>query len=256
MATVLVIAGLNGSPAFFRHANDRLFPGIRVVEFDHLLDRAEGGVAGLAERAWARVAHLPADEPLYLAGESFGGPVALELARAHLERLAGLILFSTFGRFPPEHAWYRRPGLWLWRVVGDRGAEAILYGVRPFELPAQLGARLSPSLAREFLRLPPSLGGAYCEKCRLALDFNALPWLGELDLPALVVVPRWDHAVPPSAGLALAAALPRATLVRIPGGHLAHLAYPELVGRMIEEWLVATGHAASVGGSASRMPRI
>lgn len=212
-------------------------------------------MAGLAERAWACVAALPPDEPLFVAGESFGGPVALELARAHRERLAGLILLSTFGRFPPRHAWYRRPGLALWRLLGDRVAEALVFAFRPLELPAQFGPGLTWALAREFLRLPPSLGPAFREKCRLALEFDATPWLAELDLPALVVVPRWDPAVPVEAGLALAAALPRATLLRLPAGHLAHLAFPDLVGRAIQGWRGETeARAADTRSQASAAP--
>ena len=67
-----------------------------------------------------------------------------------------------------------------------------------------------------------------------------------LERPALVVVPGRDRIVPPRSAEALGAALPRATMLRPPLGHIgmmASAAAPELIWRPIAEWL----HRASDG---------
>jgi pimeloyl-ACP methyl ester carboxylesterase len=203
------------------------------------MDLAEDGVAGLSERAWQQVENISAREPLYVAGESFGGPIALELARAHRDRVAGLILISTFARFPAVETWPRLAGLRLWQRLGDPLVEELLFRVRCLEWPFALGLRPPLRTLRAFLAQPRSHAPAYRQKGILALSYDAEPWLAELDIPVLVLVPRWDLAVPPAAGLALAAALPRATLLRTPGGHLSHLVHLELVGRTVSSWRAA-----------------
>jgi polyhydroxyalkanoate synthase len=42
----------------------------------------------------------------------------------------------------------------------------------------------------------------------------------EVIVPALVAIPERDRIVPPASAAALAAALPEATTVRLPGGHI------------------------------------
>ena len=49
-------------------------------------------------------------QPVFVCGESFGGTVALTLAHAAPERIAGLILFSTFGWYPSTTRATRRRG--------------------------------------------------------------------------------------------------------------------------------------------------
>jgi polyhydroxyalkanoate synthase subunit PhaC len=64
----------------------------------------------------------------------------------------------------------------------------------------------------------------------------------ELEMPALVVLPSRDRIVPPASAAPLAAAIPRATVMRPPFGHIgmmASAAAPAAVWRPIAEWLLA-----------------
>ena len=78
-----------------------------------------GGLEGLAERA---LRLLDADDdselPAYVCGESFGGTVAVTLARRDPNRVRGLLLMSTFGYYPSGRI--GRAGLRLWNILGDR----------------------------------------------------------------------------------------------------------------------------------------
>jgi len=256
VARVLVIPGLDGDTGVVRAAAPRLFRGMRLVPFDHRLDTLAGGVEGLAERALAVLdADSDADAPAFVCGESFGGTAALTLARRHPERVRGLILLSAFGWYPSIFAWL--PKLWLavWRLTGDRGAQAILHAWRPMSLLTALGVHGSRDVVRAFLRRPaPDLPG-YRAKCEVSLRFDARPWLDSIQCPTLILVGSWDPVVPTLAGDDLARRIPNARLHRLPGGHLAHVARPADAGDLIAGWAASVPRAeARQSGEGSRLP--
>ena len=156
------------------------------VWFDHSADRAEGGLEGLAERALhALDVDADDDAPVYICGESFGGPIALTLARRHPSRVRGLLLVSTFGWYPGRLG--GRLGLAAWRLMGDRWARRALQVSHPFTLPGALGVGCAPALARAYLLRPLVDVRAYRAKCELAVDFDARQWLHEIRHRALVL---------------------------------------------------------------------
>jgi pimeloyl-ACP methyl ester carboxylesterase len=48
---------------------------------------------------------------------------------------------------------------------------------------------------------------------------HARPWLGRIDVPTAVVVTTGDHVIPPSRQVALARAIPGATMHEVDAGH-------------------------------------
>jgi pimeloyl-ACP methyl ester carboxylesterase len=210
---------------------------LRPIAFDHRFDLAEGGVEALAERA---LACLDRDEggsdPAFICGESFGGTVALTLTRRFPERVRGLLLFSTFGRYPEAATRGGEAGLALWRFLGPRTGDRVFLAGRPFSVPGQLGFRFSRQVARAYLTRPAAHLPAYREKCALSLRFDARPWLSEITCPALVLIGNWDPVVPISAGRELARLLPNAHLHQLPGGHLVHLVRAREAGALVNQW--------------------
>jgi pimeloyl-ACP methyl ester carboxylesterase len=64
------------------------------------------------------------------------------------------------------------------------------------------------------------------------------PSLGRISVRALVLVGAEDRALPPARSRALAAALPSARLVEVPGaGHLSALEAPDAVGAAVGRFL-------------------
>src|SRR5437868_8352584 len=115
---VLVIPGLNGHPGLLMESAPALFAGWSATAFDHHADLAEGGVEGLARRA---LSQIDTDSAKYfVCGESFGGTVALTLARLAPERCAGLVLLSTFGWHPSTLARRGVAALAMWSFLGGR----------------------------------------------------------------------------------------------------------------------------------------
>lgn len=235
---VLIIPGLNGDPGMLMRAAPLLFPGWQPVAFNHLRDAAAGGVEGLAERALERLDTECADSaPVYVCGESFGGTVALTLARVVPHRVAGLILFSTFGRYPATLARHGGAGaLLMASFLGGRVGNGMYRATRLASVPSQLGLRFTSEVFRGYVARPRSDADAYRIKAALSLTFDARPWLASIAAPAFVLTGHWDPVVPVSAGRELARSIPNTTLHTLGAGHLVHLVHPDRVGRLISQW--------------------
>jgi aminoacrylate hydrolase len=243
MPRVLIVPGLNGHPEFLLRTAPRLFPGWQAVGFDHRFDLAEDGVEGLARRALA-VLEASGEAPAIVCGESFGGTVALTLARRWPERVRGLILFSAFGWYPSGVARRASPMLPVWSFLGRRlNQPAFRATTRLVALPGQLGLRFTREIFQEYIYRAPAHAPAYRRKLELALEFDARPWLATLDMPTFVLVGSWDPIVPTSAGRLLARSIPGAELHQLPGGHLVHAVRPTRVAELLSAWAKTHGLA-------------
>jgi pimeloyl-ACP methyl ester carboxylesterase len=208
------------------------------VWFDHRLDDLVGGIDGLAERALSTLdLDAEGDAPAYVCGESFGSTVALTLARHYPERVRGLILLSAFGWYPRLPAWSARLGLLVWRLLGDRLASRLLAIWRPIGAPGALGLGCPKDIRQAYLTQQVLHLPGYRGKCRIAIAFDARPWLAWITCPSFVLVGTWDPVVPTRAGVELATRMPRARLVRLPGSHLVHVRRAEQVGRLLAAWV-------------------
>jgi pimeloyl-ACP methyl ester carboxylesterase len=216
------------------------------VFFDHRLDDASTGLEGLVEAALEEMDRVQGKpEPMLVLGESFGGPVALTLARMHPERVSGLLLFSTFAHYPASRRRELLAALDVWsRFTDDRPREAATTFFRRLMAPAQLGDGYAGDLLDEYLGQPlPSLA-AVRAKCVLTLEFDARPWLSDVHCPALVLAGDHDPVVPPAAGWTLARDLRSATFHLLPGGHLVHISQAEQAGNLVRAWLPSAVGAA------------
>jgi 3-oxoadipate enol-lactonase len=156
-------------------------------------------------------------ERLVAVGYSMGGAVAQLLWRRHPDRVAGLVLGATAA------------------VFSESVRERVLSGLLP---AASVGGRVAPSVAGRFVGSTlrarfvgsPWAGWADTELSRhrpsvmlawaaTLARFSSRAWVGEIDVPASVVVTSHDVLVPTARQLALAAAIPRASVVELDGDH-------------------------------------
>ncbi len=235
---MLVIPGLDGDPCLMRAAAPQLFPGMHVLPFEHRMDSMADGVDGMADRALATLDDDDSsDPPTLVCGESFGGTVALTLARRYPTRVHGLILLSAFGRYPLISPWTRWLGPRLWAGLSGLSVRSVLRLWRLLALPGTLGLACSRELARLYIRRPLPHLPFYRAKWELSVAFDARPWLGSIVCPTFVLTGTLDPIVPIRAGRELARLMPNARLHRLAGGHLVHVTRSAEAGQLIAQWV-------------------
>lgn len=182
--------------------------------------------------------------PVIAVGYSMGGPVAQLLWRRHPDKVAGLVLCATTRTFASR--------------AQEKAGFLAMGG-------ASFAARLTPGIARQALarRLIGSRGDrsiqawiqqelqrtdwtAVLEAGQALGQYDARGWIGEVDVPTAVVATMRDGMVVPARQLALARAIPGATVHPVQGDHTACVTDP---GRFVPALLAG---CASVAG---RLPR-
>lgn len=165
---------------------------------------------GTADAA-ARLVRSSGASKVVVAGHSMGGSIALLFARRHPELTAGLVLMAT------QASWPGIPPGWLIRLAGRLAALAPKPVLR-------LGARslLGSDRGRnhwinEELRDTsiPHLAAALAAMG----EFEAKPWLADIQVPTVVLVTTLDTQVAPERQRRLAAAIPGARVLDVAIDH-------------------------------------
>lgn len=186
--------------------------GIRSDEFS-LYDCADDVAALLDALGLDRVV---------VAGYSMGGVVAQRMWRQHPDRVQGLVLAATSDRFQgsvAERAFFTGMGA---SMMATRGFSRSRTAVRAARSAAR-ALSLEPSdihdwAMHEFRSTSPwAVGQALAALGR----HHSRPWLGRIDVPTAVVVTGKDHVIAPQRQVALARAIPGATIHDLDGGHAA-----------------------------------
>ncbi|MFE3526454.1 alpha/beta fold hydrolase [Streptomyces sp. NPDC059161] len=234
-----VDTGGDGPVVVFSHGNlmdadmwqpqlTRLAPAFRCVAWDtRLHGRTED--EGVTHTYWDSAADLLAllDEldvdRGHLVGHSQGGFTSLRAALLAPTRVASLTLIDTAaGSWPPQ-------ALADMAAVRDalRGSGPDAVGPALLELLLGVGELYPTWLAK--WRSQPVERLAQAVGVLMAVD-DITSRLAEVRAPALVVHGTEDRPIPISEGRSLAAALPAATFVPIPGaGHTPSLTHPDRV---------------------------
>lgn len=201
---------------------------VRVAE-----TRLDDSLAGMAERL---LAEAPAR--FALAGLSMGGYVCLEVMRRAPERVARLALLDTQARADTAEATQRRKDL---MALAERGE---FLGVAPRLLPLFLHPAHLAALGPTVTAMAAAVGKeAFLRQQRAILTRpDSRPLLPSIGCPTLVLCGRQDQLTPPALHEEMAAAIPQATLVVLPGcGHLAPMERPAAVTAQLLAWLAARG---------------
>lgn len=182
-------------------------------------------------------------------GYSMGGAVAQLLAHRRPDLVGGLVLAATSRDFRG------RPG--------DRlrfaAATALALGTRVVPTPplamlaTVVGGRVGERwwAASEVSRTNI---GAVLAAAEALGRFTSREWVGDLDVPATVLLTTRDRLVPPSRQAKLAAALTRAQLVPVEGDHLVPGKAPARFGAVLAA--AVTDVARRVGRSEPARPDV
>lgn len=205
----------------------------------------------LADDAASVLQHAGAGAAV-IVGHSMGVQVALELWRRHRELVGALVLvcgspgrivesfhesailgylvplLDVSSRFLPgatAKMWRRMPSRWvLWLAMRSREVNRRL--ISAADLGQYLG-RLTRVDFRVALRMLQAAG-----------NHDATPFLGEVDIPVLVVAGMADRFTPPHRSSVMATAIPDAELLMVPGGtHSLPIEQPDLVNLRVRRFL-------------------
>lgn len=188
-------------------------------------DFVEGGLEAVADRVAAGIAALGLSRKPILLGNGYGGFIALTTVIRHPDLAARVVLadcgatFSEPGRaaFRGMSAGVEKGGLSAIADVAMRRLFAPAYQAEHPELLAQRRERFLAMSTQTFHAAAASLA---------TLDLR--PELAGVKLPALVLVGEMDEATPSPMSVELAAGLPDARLVILPGlAHVPQLQAPE-----------------------------
>ena len=244
-ATVRVMEAGRGDPLLFLHGwglTPRAYAqgitrltgaGVRIIApclpgfgGSDALGLTRVGLAGYAERVGRLLDVLEVEHPVFVAGHSFGGGVAIRLATDRPERVRSLTLVNTVGGAPG-----RRAGLvntsWLRWAAGTLG-----------ELNGTGLVRAAPSLLRDYLPNVVRRPAAMALSARLALtaslsrEVEALVAQGT---PVLFIWADSDRVVAPGALADVVTALPAEV---IEGRHGWLLTDPEEFATLMHNALV------------------
>ena len=160
-----------------------------------------------------------------LAGNGFGGTVALAYAQAHGKDLGKLLLCDVAAAFPED-------GKQAFRVMADKvrggglgeiatiAANRVYHAGYVAQNPAAIEERRKVLLAVD--------PGAFTAACETLVGCDLVPGLGKVSVPTLVVYGALDLATPPGLNKVIASGIPGARLIEIADcGHCPPLEKPE-----------------------------
>jgi 3-oxoadipate enol-lactonase len=230
-APALVLVGSLGSDhTMWSPVLDGLAQHFRVLRMDtrgHGASDAPPGDYTLAELAGdvLAVADAAGAPRFHYAGVSLGGMIGMWLAAARPERVDRLVLSNTAAEVDPARFAERIA------TVRSRGLVAVADGVleRWFTpaFAARGGAHVQ-AVRRVLLGTRPE-GYAGC--CAAIRDMALGPLLGRISAPTLVIAGSHDASTTPAQGRAIAAAIPHARYLELPGAHFTHSEQP---GRWVD----------------------
>jgi 3-oxoadipate enol-lactonase len=199
----------------------------RVLALDHrghgrgIRSRRVFRLEDCADDAAALLDVLGIDQAVAV-GYSMGGPVAQLLWRRHRDRVSGLVLCSTSRNFAS--------------TLEERWSFLQLTGLAT-------AARFAPAAARTWLSQQYMQRRSYEDWARQEVErhdwaailsagsaigsFSSREWIGEVDVPAAVVITMEDAVVPVRRQLRLAEAIPGARTFRVHAPHDAAVTRPE-----------------------------
>lgn len=193
--------------------------------------------------AMARAVLDRAPARFHVCGHSMGGRVAFEICRFAPERLQSLIFLDTrTDSAQPGESETRGALVELGRTKGMRAVAAAW--LPPMVHPGRLSDKaFMGALTAMICRATPEIFAKQQHALLMRRDVG--PMLSQIKCPALVACGADDSWSPPSVHEEMAASIPRARLVSIPGsGHMVSLEAPGALNAMLRDWMREHGSQA------------
>lgn len=249
---VVLVHGLPGTLHDFDRVTP-LLPARRTIALDRPgFGHSDGGYHAFdrqLELLHALLAQLGAERPV-LVGHSYGGTLALGYAARYPDDVRGLVLVDAAAGGSESDALTRAQSRFVqflsWPIVQPLAGLTFSQAVRTASAKAGDAAAFDPDPvdpAHERVLLASNMRqedlDAYASE-QLAAD-DAIerldPRLPAIDVPAIVIQGEDDKLVKPVHARRIAAALPDARLVMVPGGHMAPYVHADTVASAVRDLL-------------------
>ena len=239
---VVMLHGVGGGRDAFRPQMEPLAAaGYRAVAWDmpgygESAPISPYDMAGLASAA-VRLLHAIDASHVVLLGHSMGAMIAQEVMVQAPHRISGLVLSATSPAFgKAEGAWQQA---FLAERLGPLDAGKTMADVAARLVPGMVGEGFSPEgagLAAAIMsRVPPA---TYRAALAALMGFDRRAALADIRVPTLVVAGELDTAAPAPVMEKMAARIPGAEYVVLPGaGHLANLEQPQAFNAVLLAFL-------------------
>ena len=178
--------------------------------------------------------------PAHCIGSSTGGAItqALALEYPHLVKTATIA--SSWGRVDP---FFRRQFNTRAQVVASAGVKAATEMAALFLFDPRFQMTNEPVVQSwiEAATKGASAADIALARMNMILNHDRLDDLGGITCPTLVIVGQSDFCTPPHLSEQMAAAIPGAELVKLPGGHFFYMEHPEAFHSRVEAFLRQNG---------------
>ncbi|BBZ01491.1 hydrolase [Mycolicibacterium chitae] len=256
--TLLLIHGMSGSAAAWRHVAPLLAQRYRVIAPDLLghghSDKPRGDYSLGASAVWLRdFLDAVGVARVTVVGQSLGGGIAMQFAHQHRERCDRVVLIGSGGVGPELN--------WLLRVLSTPGAEYVLPAVTPKPVldagnvvrdwltAAGVRSPRAAQLWNTYAKLSDAgTRHAFLGTLRSAADARTTGAVSALNrpqssaqMPVLLVWGEQDRVMPVTQGHAAHEALTNSRLEVLAGvGHSPHAEAPDQVVDLIGDFLATT----------------
>jgi pimeloyl-ACP methyl ester carboxylesterase len=222
---LVLLPGLDGTGDLFAPLLSRLDPAIEPAIVRYPLAEPLGyeALTSIARRA------LPATGPYVILGESFSGPIAVQLAAERPGDLRGLILCASFVSSPLPHL---RP---FERLLDVSPVRSLARWLAPRTLLGQFQTpELRALLLRTVSRLPRSVLVA---RIRSVLAANAIAAFARVRLPTMYLQATQDTLLPRSCVDEVCRLAPKTRVVKIAAPHCLLQCAPDEAARAIGKFV-------------------
>jgi len=199
-----------------------------------------------------RVREAVADPPCVIIGHSMGTQVALEEWRRYPANVKGMVLVcGSYGKVTQSFRGVPILELILPKLMDIVDKQPEIARAVWSRIPPEMALRaalISRDVDPDHIRREDMLPylkhmthvdfSMFLKMLRAAGDHSAEDWLGEIDVPVLIVAGERDTFTPASLSQAMAERIPNAELLMVSGGsHVAPLEQPEVVGPRIRAFV-------------------
>lgn len=225
MVALVLLPGLDGTGLLFADFIAAFESDVKTIVVSYPTDTP----LGYSELEPVARSFLPKDQPFFLLGESFSGPIAVSITASRPPGLLGLVLCCSFARSPRSSLSVFRP---LLSVVPVAALPLALLSF--FVLGRFSSLALRRSLAESLALVSPS---ALRARARAAISVDVSASLARIDVPLLYLRASEDHVVPASASQTVVALAPATKVVPFPAPHFLLQVLPSQAAATVREFM-------------------